>query len=57
MELRREEEEEVTMEEGEGDLLEVHHSASERGTLAGISTIPNPHQAMRNTTSHGSQGV
>jgi hypothetical protein len=57
MELRREEEEEVTMEEDDGDSLEVHPPASERGTLAGISTIPNPHQAMRSTTSHGSPEV
>jgi hypothetical protein len=57
MELRREAEEEVTMEEDEGDSLEVHPSASERGTHAGISTNPNPHQAMRTTTSHGSQEV
>ena len=27
----------------------IHPPASERGTLPGISTIPNPHQAMRST--------
>jgi len=57
MELRREEEEEVTMEEDDGDSLEVHPLASERGTLAGISITPNPHQAVRSTTSHGSPEV
>ena len=53
MELKRGEEGEVTMEEDDGDSLEVHPPASERGTLAGISTIPNPHQAMRSISSHG----
>ena len=57
MELKREEEEEVTMEEDDGDSLEVHPPASKRGTLAGISTIPNPHQAVRSTTCHGSPEV
>jgi hypothetical protein len=52
MELRRGEEGEVTMEEDDGDSLEVHPPASERGTLAGISTIPNPHQAVRSTSGH-----
>ena len=45
------------MEEEDGDSLEVHPPASERGTLASISTIPNPHQAVRSTTSHGSPEV
>jgi hypothetical protein len=36
MELRREEEGEVTMEEDDGDSLDVHPPASERGTHAGI---------------------
>ena len=53
MELRREEEGEVSTEEGDGDSLEVHPPASERGTLASIYTILNPHQAMRSITSHG----
>ena len=53
MELRREEEREVTTDEEDGDSLEVHPPASERGTLAGISTIPNPHQAVRSTSGHG----
>ena len=57
MELKREEAEEVTMEEDDGYSLEVHPSASERGTLAGISTTPNPHPAMRSTLSHVSQEV
>ena len=46
MELRRAETEEVTMEEDQGDSLEVVPPVSERGTLAGISTTPNSHQAM-----------
>ena len=46
MEFRREEEGEDSMEEGDGDSLEVHPPASERGTLASISTILNPHQAF-----------
>ena len=41
--------EDVPMEEGEGSFLGVHPPASERGTLAGISTHPNPHKAMRQT--------
>jgi hypothetical protein len=51
VELEREEAEEVTMEEDAGDSLEVHPPVSERGTLAGISTTPNPHQAMRTAMS------
>jgi hypothetical protein len=47
MELRRDDAEEVTMEEDGGDSLEVHLPTSKRDTLAGISTSPNPHQAMR----------
>jgi hypothetical protein len=57
MELGREEVEEVTMEEDDGDSLEVHPPTSERVTLAGISTIPNLHQAMRSTISHGNPEV
>jgi hypothetical protein len=57
MELRRAEAEEVTMEEDQGDSLEVHPPASERGTLAGISTIPNPHQAVGTTSNHEGQQI
>jgi hypothetical protein len=53
MELREEGAEEVAMEEDEGDSLGVHPPASERGTLAGISTTPNPHQAMRPINDQG----
>ena len=49
VESRGEGVEEVAMEEDEGDSLGVHPPASERGTLADISTRPNPHQAMRPT--------
>jgi hypothetical protein len=56
MELRREEIEEATMEEDEGDSLGVHPPASERGTLAGISTTPN-HQAMRSMNDQRNQEV
>ena len=38
--LRREEAEEVAMEEEEENPFGVHSPASERGTLAGISTHP-----------------
>ena len=55
--LRREEAEEVAMEEDEGDSLEVHPLASERGTLAGISTTPNPHQAKGMASNPRSQEV
>ena len=44
--LRREEAEEVAMEEVEENPFGVHSSASERGTWASISTHPNPHQVM-----------
>ena len=47
VESRGEEFEEIIMEEDEGDSFGIHPPASERGTLAGISTHPNPHQAMR----------
>ena len=47
MELKREEAEEVTMEEDEGDSLEVHPPASE----------PNPHQEIRTISNHKGQGV
>ena len=53
--------EDVPMEEGEGSFLGVHPPASERGTLAGISTFPNPHQAMRSANdqeiSEGQEGL
>ena len=42
-----EELEETIMEEDEGDPFRIHPLASKGGTLAGISTHPNPHQAMR----------
>jgi hypothetical protein len=51
------EEGEVTMDEDDGDSLEVHPPAPERGTLAGISTILNPHQAVRGTSGHGNPEV
>ena len=57
IELMREETEEVAMEEDEGDSLEVHPPASERGTLAGISTTPNPHQAEGTAGNPRSQEV
>ena len=43
--LRRDEAEEVVMEEEEESPFGIHPPASQRGTLAGISTHPNPHQA------------
>jgi hypothetical protein len=46
---------ETNMEEDDGDSLEVHPPASERGTLAGISSIPNPHQAMGTINNHEGQ--
>ena len=57
MELRREDAEEAMMEEDEGDSLQEQPPASERGTLAGISTIPNPHQAIEATNNHEGQEV
>ena len=39
------------MEEDEENSSEVHLPDSERGTLAGISTRPNPHQAIRSSNS------
>ena len=47
VESRGEEFAEIVMEEDEGDSFGIHPPASKRGTLAGISTHPNPHQAMR----------
>ena len=44
--LRRDEVGEVAMEHEEENPFQVHSLASERGTLASISTHPNPHQAM-----------
>ena len=44
--LRRDEAREAAMEEEEGNPFGVHSLASERGTLAGISTHPKTHQAM-----------
>ena len=57
MELRREDAEGATMVEDEEDSLEEHPPASERGTLVGISTIPNPHQAIGTTSNHEGQEV
>ena len=47
--LRRDEAGEAAMEEEEGNPFGVHSPVPERGTLAGISTHPNPHQAMRSS--------
>ena len=55
IELRREGAEDVAMEEDEGDSLEVYPPVSERGTLAGISTTPNSHQAVETTSNPRSQ--
>ena len=41
--LRRDEAEEVPMEEEEESPFGIHPPAFERGTLASISTHPNPH--------------
>lgn len=57
MELGREDAEGVTMDENEGDSLEVQPPPSERATLAGISTIPNPHQAIGTTSNHEGQEI
>ena len=57
MELRRAEAEEATMEEDQGNSLEVHPPASERGTLAGISTTPNPHQIVGTMSNHEGQQI
>ena len=54
---RREEAKEVAMEEEEENPFGVHSPASERGTLAGISTHPNPHQAMGSSHNQASQEV
>ena len=45
------------MEEEEENTFGVHSPASERGTLAGISTHPNPHQAMGSSNTRESPGV
>ena len=55
--LRRGEAEEVDMEEEEGNPFGVHSPASERGTLAGISTHPNPHQAMGSSNNQANPEV
>ena len=57
MELKRAKAEEVVMEEDQGDSLEVHPPALKRGTLAGISTIPNPHHAVGTTSNHEGQEI
>ena len=55
--LRRDEAGEAAMEEEEGNPFGVHSPTSERGTLAGISTHPNPHQAMGSSHNQTSQEV
>ena len=45
------------MEEYEGNPLGVYSPVSERGTLAGISTRPNPDQAMRTSNNQESLQV
>ena len=45
------------MEEEEGNSFGVHSPASERGTLAGTSTHPNPHQAMGSPNNQASLEV
>ena len=55
--LRRDGAEEVAMEEEEESPFGIHPPASERGTLAGISTHPNPHQAMRSSNNQASLEV
>ena len=55
--LRRDEAEEVAMEEEEESTFGIHPPASERGTLAGISTHPDPHQAMGSPNNQASLEV
>ena len=55
--LGRDEAEEVAMEEEEESPFGIHPPASERGTLAGISTHPNPHQAMGSSNNPASLEV
>ena len=55
--LRRDEAEEVDMEEEEGSPLGIHPPASERGTLADISTHPNPDQAIGSANNQASLEV
>ena len=55
--LRRDEDGEAAMEEEEGNPFGVHSPASERGTLAGISTNPNSHQAMGSSGNQASLEV
>ena len=52
--LRRDEVEEVAMEEEEENPFGVHSPASVSGTLAGISTHPNPHQAIGSSNNQAS---
>ena len=54
--LRREEAKEV-MEEEEENPFGVHSPASVSGTLAGISTHPNPHQAIGSSNNQASLEV
>ena len=56
-ELEGEGVQEVDMEGDEGNSLGVHPPAFDRGTLAGISTRPNPHQAMRSSNNQASLEV
>ena len=52
--LRRDEAEEVAMEEEEENPFGVHSPASVSGTLVGISTHPNPHQAIGSSNNQAS---
>jgi hypothetical protein len=52
IELERELMGDVTKEEGSGDSLEVQAPESEQGTLASISTKPNPCGAMKTARIH-----
>ena len=45
------------MEEEEGNPFGVHSQASEGGTLAGISTHPNPHQTIGSSNNQASLEV
>ena len=52
--LRRDEVEEVVMKEEEESPFGIHPRAFERGTLAGISTHPDLHQAMGSSNNQAS---
>ena len=55
--LRRDQAGEAAMEEEERNSFAVHSPASERGTLTGISTHPNPQQAMGSSNNQASLEV